>query len=464
MPYAPARRAARVWALVLVATLVAAACGPSTLPPPEADRTLVVAVLPGPASWFPGPDREPRGLDHDLLARFAAEHQWKLKVVTAVSPADVIAKVAAGAVHVGAGGLFPHLDAKVAGDRVMWTIPYCDVEPVVIHPIDGFAPRDLDDLAGARVAYRADSGIDVSLARTRAAHPEIRWEAVELASPQALITQVDQGRIDFAVVESNEAAVARHAHLDFAIALRAGESRGLAWAVPTGRTALRDAIDAYFAKAGSDGSLAQLVNLYLGPARDYGRSGADALVEKIRTVLPQYRRAFQEAQDATGIEWRLLAAIAWQESQWDPLATSETGVRGFMQLTEQTAQHLGVIDRLDARASILAAARYFADLKAKLPARIAEPDRTWIALAAFNLGFGHVEDARVLAQKRGLNPDRWNDVRQALPLLAEPEHHEQTKLGYARGGMPVAFVDKVRGFYDVLLEQQPAWQPRLRVP
>jgi membrane-bound lytic murein transglycosylase F len=157
-----------------------------------------------------------------------------------------------------------------------------------------------------------------------------------------------------------------------------------------------------------------------------------------------------------------VAAIAYQESQWDPWATSATGVRGFMQITEDTAKHLGVTDLLDPAQNVVAAARYLRDLKAKLPERIHEPDRTWLALAAFNIGLGHLEDARTLAQRQNLNPDRWSDVKKVLPLLANPEYYAQARQGYARGGMPVAFVDRVREYYDVLLAHERAHQPRLR--
>jgi membrane-bound lytic murein transglycosylase F len=132
-----------------------------------------------------------------------------------------------------------------------------------------------------------------------------------------------------------------------------------------------------------------------------------------------------------------------------------------MQLTEDTARHLGIVDRLDAKSSAIGAARYLADLKSKLPSRIAEPDRTWLALAAFNIGVAHLEDARILAQKQKLNPDLWTDVRKVLPLLAEPEYYIGAKYGYARGGMPVAFVGRVRGYYDILLRTESPGQPRL---
>ena len=116
---------------------------------------------------------------------------------------------------------------------------------------------------------------------------------------------------------------------------------------------------------------------------------------------------------------------------------------------------------LDPAQSVVAAARYVRDLKAKFPARIQEPDRTWLALAAFNIGLGHLEDARILAQQQKLNPDLWSDVKKVLPLLALPEYHQHAKLGYARGGMPVAFVDRVRGYYDVLLAHAPPHRSRL---
>jgi membrane-bound lytic murein transglycosylase F len=124
---------------------------------------------------------------------------------------------------------------------------------------------------------------------------------------------------------------------------------------------------------------------------------------------------------------------------------------------------LGVQDRLDPKAAALGAARYLRLLKEKLPARITEPDRTWLALAAFNIGIAHLEDARVLAQRQKLNPDLWSDVRKTLPLLAQQDYYLQAKNGYARGGMPVAFVDRVRAYYDVLLRTESPYQPRLRV-
>jgi membrane-bound lytic murein transglycosylase F len=296
----------------------------------------------------------------------------------------------------------------------------------------------------------------------RAAHPEVRWAPLGAPSAESLIAEVSDGKLDYAIVGSNEAAVSRNIYLNYDVAFAAGGRRELAWAVAPSFAKLRDDLDRFFARARRDGTLARLTERYVTHVAEVQRIDADIFQQRIRTMLPAMRPLFHEAQEASGIEWRLLAAVAYQESQWDPIATSETGARGLMQLTEETARHLGVIDRLDPRTALLAGARYLRKLKDRIPERIGEPDRTWLALAAFNIGLGHLEDARILAQKQQLDPDAWSDVKKALPLLAQPEYFEQAKLGYARGGMPVAFVDRVRAYYDVLLAHQPPHTTRLR--
>ena len=440
-------------------------------PAPVGQASLSVVVRPGPTTWFTGPNGHAGGFDHDLLTRFARERGLALKVAFADDAASLMASVANGEAQLGAGGLFGRdrprtgtgdADTPRQPPTVSWTAGYDSAEPVLIYNTDGYKPRRWDDLKNATVAYPAHTGVDGLLASTRAAHPDVRFEPVDVTSSDALIAEVSDGTVAYAVVPSIDASAARNIHLDFEVAFPAGARGELAWAVAAGEQALRDALDAFIARLRKDGTLARLAERYKAAPDQVERADAGVFQDRIREMLPQWRRTFVEAQAKSGIEWRLLAAVAYQESQWDPLATSETGVRGLMQLTEDTARTLGVADRLDPRASAVAAARYIADLKARLPARIAEPDRTWLALAAFNIGIGHLEDARILAQRNKLNPDLWSDVRKMLPLLADPKYYIAAKNGYARGGMPVAFVGRVRGYYDILLRSQSAQPPLLQ--
>jgi membrane-bound lytic murein transglycosylase F len=422
---------------------------------------LTVLLRTGPATWFVGADDQGAGIDYDLARMFAEQEGATLKVIPTADPIDKLA--GAGGRRLGAGNLYlPSAWTAPANAAVLYSSGYYAVEPVLIYNIDGFKPESWRDLAGESVGVLEGGGLAPALTKVRADHPEVRWQMITLPSTEAMISQVSDGTLNYAIVASNDAEAARHVYLNFDKAFAVAGKQQLVWAFPPGERQLRDRVDAFFAKLRRDGRLQRLIDRYFS----YGtvpRIDAGVFQERIKSVLPQLRAAFQLAQQATGIEWRLLAAIAYQESQWDAQATSETGVRGLMQLTEETAQRLGGVDRLDPKASVLAAARYLRDLKDRLPQRIAEPDLTWLALGAYNIGIAHLEDARILAQKQKLDPDTWSSLKKTLPMLALPEYYETAKYGYARGTMPVTFVDRVRAYYDILLAQQPPLQPRLRM-
>jgi membrane-bound lytic murein transglycosylase F len=221
------------------------------------------------------------------------------------------------------------------------------------------------------------------------------------------------------------------------------------------RKRLQEAARPFFERIAKDGTLKRLVDRYYGHATRITTLDAVTLIERIRTQLPSLRQHFIDAEAESGLDWRLIAAIGYQESHWDAQATSPTGVRGLMMLTEETAARLQIKDRLNARESIVGGANYLAILKESLSARIPEPDRTYLALAAYNMGIGHLEDARVLAERAGLNPDKWQDIRQVLPRLADPDHFQKVKHGYARGFEAQHLVDNVRNYYDILTRMEP---------
>jgi len=184
--------------------------------------------------------------------------------------------------------------------------------------------------------------------------------------------------------------------------------------------------------------------------------GQELFAERIETRLPKYKGLIRSAAGENNMDWNLLAAMSYQESSWNPDATSPTGVRGFMMLTQETADELEVDDRLDPRQSIQAGASYYAQLHDRLPERIQEPDRTWMALAAYNMGMSHLEDARVLTEHYGKNPDLWKDVKTFVPLLEHKEYFAALKFGFARGGEAVGYVQHIQDYYTVL-----AWHSQM---
>ena len=162
---------------------------------------------------------------------------------------------------------------------------------------------------------------------------------------------------------------------------------------------------------------------------------------------------FEEAARAHGFDWTTLAAMAYQESHWNARARSPTGVRGMMMLTLNTARELGIDSRLDAVQSIHGGAQYLAKLRRRLPSEIREPDRTWLALAAYNVGYGHLKDAMKLADEQGKRTDAWYEVKEMLPLLEQKVHYRRTRHGYARGKEPVTYVTRIRNYEDILRDR-----------
>lgn len=175
----------------------------------------------------------------------------------------------------------------------------------------------------------------------------------------------------------------------------------------------------------------------------------------IDTRLPHLRIPFEAAARETGISWRLLAALGYQESRWRPAAVSPMGAQGVMMLMPVTARKMGVNNVFSPDENIMGGARYLAYMKERIPKRIRDPDRTWMAMAAYNIGIGHLEDARIITQMRKFNPDRWHDVRSNLPRLSDPRWHSRVKRGYANGAETVEFVERVSQFAAILESRVP---------
>ena len=209
-------------------------------------------------------------------------------------------------------------------------------------------------------------------------------------------------------------------------------------------------MNAFFRAEASSGRLKRILAEALQPPPDLERNTLREFSQLVESRLADLLPLFEQASVQTGVDWRLLAALAYQESRWNPAARSPNGALGIMMLMPDTARSLGVTDPMDARQSIEGGARYFLKVREQIPKRIREPDRSWFAIASYNMGYGHLEDARVITQKRGGNPDLWEDVGANLPLLSDEAWYLTAKNGYARGWEAFYTVERVREFVKVL--------------
>lgn len=315
----------------------------------------------------------------------------------------------------------------------------------------GATPTGIARLTNRKLVVAAGSPQEFALRRVQRTREGLDWSARRGSSPAELLEEVASGTLDCTVANEEQLATERNFYPELGEGLDLGVPSELGWAFPVSEdNELYEEARSFFSRIKQDDTLRHLIDRYYGYNDRITTPDAEAFISKVRSLLPRYRHWFEEAADLTGIEWQLLAALAYRESLWDPHATSYTNVRGMMMLTEETADQMGVENRLDPHASILAGARYLQQLKEQLPLRMREEDRMWMALAAYNQGMGHLEDARVLAAKSGLNPDVWADVKRMLPLLSRPSFYKGAKHGKARGGEAVILVETVRLYHDML--------------
>jgi membrane-bound lytic murein transglycosylase F len=421
---------------------------PSILDRIKHNGTLRVLTRIDPTTYYQGPDG-PTGLEYDLVILFAEYLGVKTEFITPNNFAEILKLISLGRADIAAAGLTTTHARQL---RMLFSPAYHQITEQIIYRSGTRRPRTTDDLAkGILEVVNGTSHVE-TLSRLQKQTSALEWQVNDLLDTNSLLYLVNQGLIDFTVADSNQITLMRRFFPKLNVAFDISEPQQLAWALPRSNdTSLYDEVVKFFQHIKNNNTLAQLIDRHYGHARSLNYVGLCKFREHLQNRLPEYLHLFKQAAKTHNFDWRLLAAIGYQESHWIEDATSPTGVRGIMMLTLGTARQLGVKDRTNPAQSIAGGARYFQQRIAKVPKRIQEPDRTWMALAAYNVGFGHLEDARILTQDRGENPDKWLDVKKSLPLLSKKKWYQQTKHGYARGNEPVQYVENIRSYYDLLI-------------
>ncbi|MBI4936733.1 MAG: membrane-bound lytic murein transglycosylase MltF [Nitrosomonadales bacterium] len=431
-----ARRALGVWLGVFCLAACTPADSPKT-PPAKSWREELVVIVPEDEK---SADAE---FERQLAGLFARQLQVKARLLP-LPPDRITPVLMTGKAHVAAAGL-----RSDEGGGLRFAHAYQVVSEQIV--CGGPSPKRADALPARKLAVVAGSAQEAALREAQRKLPALRWEARRNQSVSGLLAEVAAGKLECTVANEEQLALARNFFPGLNASFDIAAPSRLAWAfAPNGNEMLFEEAQKFFTAIKLDGTLRRLLDRHYGHNERLEPVDAVAFIAKLRTDLPHFRSLFEEAELLTGTDWQLLAAISYHESHWNPLATSPTNVRGMMMLTEDTADRMDVANRLDPRQSIEAGARYFQLLKEQLPLRIADEERTWLALAAYNQGMGHLEDARVLTARAGLNPDTWGDVKKMMPLLSQPQYFEQTKHGRARGGEAVIMVETVRLYYDML--------------
>jgi len=442
----------KFFSLLLVSLTFLIACGEAQPHLEEIRERGELRVLSryGPTSYYVKGE-ELAGFEYELAQRFAEHLNVKLKIIVPDNLGDMLSLIEQGKADIAAAGLTITPARK---DIIRFGPIYQEVTQQLVYRQGFKKPKNITALSGGQLEVVANSSHVEQLQSHQQEVPELRWTENNELDSSGLLELVQLEMIDYTIADSNEVAANRPLFPELRVAFDISDPQPLAWAMPLAEDgSLYNEMALFFEQMEESGDLDRLIEKYYGHIRRFDYVDTRAIHRRILTHLPQYQALFEQAGIDYGFDWRLLAAISYQESHWDSEAVSSTGVRGLMMLTQVTAKQMKIDDREDPAQSIQAGAAYLSSIRKRLPEKIEdEQNRLWMALASYNIGLGHLEDARVLTEKNGKDPNLWDDVKKHLPLLAKKKWYEQTRHGYARGGEPVRYIENIRRYYDILLQ------------
>lgn len=409
---------------------------------------LRVATLIEPSLYIPDSYR-PQGLEYDLTGRFADRLGVEVEYLVVPTIEAAYEAVADNRVDLAAAGLA--ID-PARTKRFRFGPPYLTVSRKLIHARDLPAPTGLDDIDGDTLTLPTGSASRFWLERVMAQDDSVRLELVEARDKLAILEGIRRGEIDYALTLSHIALLAHKLSDEVAVGPIVGPPVALAWVFSRqADDSLHGMARRFFAEVRSDQQLKMLVDRHYAQFERLDESLSRRFLEDLETRARPYLATFRRAGERYGIDWRLLASLGYQESKWRPDAVSHQGAYGLMQIVLPTARDLGLANPADPTANIMAGAKYIAQLRELVPEEATEPDRTYLALAAYNVGIGHLNDALELTRRQGGDPRQWADVRERLPQLSDPAVYREMRYGYARGSETVNYVENIRAFHDLMI-------------
>ncbi len=454
---------------ILLAAITLTGCQIESEPKSELEQirergVLRVGTLNNQLSYYIGPDGQ-AGLDYELAREFADELGVKLEMKPAYRISSLYPALRHGEIDIIAAGL------TQSPERLKNFRPgpaYYYVSQQLVYKKGQWRPRNLKQLlekqdelieqndGKAIIQIIGDSHFNQTLADIKQQNPDFSYQVDNNSDVNDLLKKVATGELAFTVADSVEVHLSQRIYPDIALAFELTEDQPISWFLRRSQDeSLYAMLIEFFGQTKQSGQLASLEEKYIGHIDSFDYVDTRAFIRALDSKLPKWSPLFKKYSDE--FDWRLVAALAYQESHWNPRAKSPTGVRGMMMLTLPTAKSVGVTDRLNPEQSVKGGVEYLRRMVERVPDSVETHEKIWFALASYNVGYGHVMDARRLTKKQGGNPDAWSDVKERLPLLRQQKYFSQTRYGYARGDEAKNYVENIRRYYQSIIghvEQQ----------
>lgn len=385
------------------------------------------------------------GFEYELIKEFADRHDLRLDIVIPDSHAGLLAYLNEGKGDVVAAAMTITAERRA---QAAFTRPYNEVEELVVVRADEDSIASLADLAGRTVHVRPSSSFYTTLTALADSIEGLQIAPLpDSLETEDILASVEEGHYDITLCDSNlldvELAYGRQLKAAFSI-----KPTALGWAVRPDNPALLAALNQYVQEEKGGLFFNVIKQRYFKNKRTIAKA-KDSLRVDLSGRLSPYDELVKKYARQYGQDWRLITAQMYQESKFNPQATSWVGARGLMQIMPVTGRELGFTDLHDPEENIHAGVKYMAQLVDRFDPKIPIDERMRFALASYNVGYGHVLDARRLARENGWNPDQWfGHVERAMKLLAKPAYYQRARYGFCRGGQPVHYVSNVQSFYD----------------
>lgn len=407
----------------------------------KARGTLRISTVEAPLSYYTANNR-PAGFDYELAKRFADYLGVRLEIRQRDNLNQLFDDLDNDDADLLAASLIYNHERL---ERFTTGPSYYYVSQQLVYRLGQPRPKNPGDLNGRLAVASGSAHITLLRGLKQSKYPQLSWQASSDLNTKSLLQKVAEGKLDYTLADSATVGLMQRVHPQLAVAFDVSDEEPVTWYLRRDNSDnLSAALLDFYSQLEDDGTMARLEEKYLGHVGGFDYVDTKTFLTAIDQTLPALRPLFEHY--ATDIDWKLLAAISYQESHWDPQATSVTGVRGLMMLTRVTADSLGIGDRLDPQQSVRGGALYLTHMMQRVPDSIPDDEKIWFALAAYNMGFAHMLDARALTQKQQANPDSWVDVKLRLPMLSQPRYYRQTTYGYARGQQAYNYVENIRRY------------------
>jgi membrane-bound lytic murein transglycosylase F len=410
--------------------------------------TLVVATLYGPISYFNYKENE-MGYEYEFVKQLCKELNVELKLYVAQNLNSMLEMLENSNVDLVAYRV-PYTEENK--EKIEFTKREYISNQVLVQCKSDTIVKDVLQLSGKKVIVPDNS---IYSKRIHFLNDEIGGGIIVEYSPDTikvedLIADVAHHKISYTFAEKDIARLNKTYFGNLDYSLDVSFPQRAAWCVSKQSPELLEYINTWVKKSNKTATNSAIYNKYFEKSKYFESEGYKKIPSHNR--ISSYDEYFKKYASIVGWDWRLLAAIAYKESKFDPTVVSWAGACGIMQIMPTTAISLGLTEEEfhDPEKNIKASVQYLRKMEKLFPNITDTNEQVKFVLASYNAGPGHIFDARALAVKNGLDPDIWENVKDYLRMKSDPIYYndEVCKYGYCRGEEPINYVDEIMRKYS----------------